>query len=634
MKLKTKFILGFLVLSLFIAVVGRLHIHLGGQAIDNYDALVDEVVPTVISLGELKAALLKMQREIFSNILIENESEVFQLANERQKKWQNQYFMTSKKPEDKQIVYEVSQIETAVYQLGLDLIQEKKKGSQTGLRRVKESLERTAERLNQVIDRAIAQRTEELGRGYASADLAARRSLWIANTIFIAMVFFAVAIGFLLARSIVRPIGKLREAAEKLGRGDLKSRVQVESGDEIGSLADTFNRMAQNLDESSRRLRLARDEAERANRLKSEFMRNTSHELRTPMAIIIGMNDLILDSGLNQEQQECAEAVKNASENLSRLINDLLDFSKSSTGQLTLKESPFDLHQVCDKVVSAHLARAKDKGLALTLDFPDSVPRQVLGDPGRTVQMLTVLIENAIKFTDNGSVTLKVRADAEAVGKSRFHLTVEDTGIGISPENLAHLFEDLTQLDGSTTRRYGGLGLGLSICSQLVQLMQGKIWAESVPGKGSAFHVDVSLALAAPHGESSAAPVEKRSLLISALILDPQEADQRLEKRMLEELGCSVDVAHSEEDAFQMLKEVPYDLFVFSAEGESSDHSRQVVDACRMWSVYRDVRVVGLMNTKDDDALEKCRRAGLHSVLKKPVTYRDFQQVLDQLKAA
>jgi len=485
--------------------------------------------------------------------------------------------------------------------------------------------------LNSIVDKAIEQRIEKLQEGARIAEAAGDRTLNMTYVIVAASALFAIAVGFLLARSVVVPIARLKDAAEKLGKGDLSSRVTVHSKDELGVLAESFNRMAENMDQSSRRLQLARDEAERANRLKSEFMRNTSHELRTPMAIIMGMNDLVLDAELSPEQKECALAIRKASQNLSHLINDMLDFSKGSYGQLSLKAVPFDLYKACEKVTNAAMNEAKGKGLSLTLQYADRAPRQVVGDPGRMIQILTILLSNAIKFTEKGQVRLEVDGRQDKVGEAVFFFSVVDTGIGIAKENLGHIFEELTQLDGSTTRRYGGLGLGLSICMQLVQLIKGKMTAESELGKGSVFRVRAILPLAAPHQEGSgeAKSAVKQSILISALLWDSQDADQRLEKRMLEELGCSVDVAPTMEDAVKMLRESPYDVFFMARPAGELEWIRQYIEQCRMGSLSRNLAIIGMIT--DSRVEEREFNLELTSLLKKPITYKDFEKILEGL---
>jgi len=257
---------------------------------------------------------------------------------------------------------------------------------------------------------------------------------------------------------------------------------------------------------TEKQLEAAREHALAASRAKSEFLSSMSHEIRTPMNSILGMAELLAEGDLEPQQRKFLDVMRNNGNTLLMLINDILDLAKIESGRLSLEQPEFNLEQLIDKTIETFAFRAQAKGLDLKVRISSGVPRNLIGDPLRLRQVLVNLIGNSIKFTETGSITVTVdRADATG-SEDELHFTVADTGIGIPADVLPLLFANFTQADSSTARRYGGSGLGLAIVRRLTEMMGGRAWAETEPGRGSAFHFTARLAIDKAASEPSNMP--------------------------------------------------------------------------------------------------------------------------------
>jgi signal transduction histidine kinase len=305
-------------------------------------------------------------------------------------------------------------------------------------------------------------------------------------------ILVALVLSVLASRAISKPLADLASQLEKTGEtGALWNEFGLDSSTrEVNLLAGALNHAASARRQVEDALEEAKEEAEAGSRAKSEFLANVSHELRTPMNGILGMTDLVLDTDLTVDQRADLGLVKSSAQKLLVIINDILDFSHMEVGRLELDCVNFDLHRCLGETIEQLTPRAQAKGLALVCEVAPDVPRDAFGDPVRLGQTLVQLVDNAIKFTERGQITVRVEQDH---ANGFLHFSVQDTGIGIPSEKIKVIFEAFSQADGSSTRKYGGNGLGLTISSRLVEMMQGTIWVESEPDRGSCFHFTARL---------------------------------------------------------------------------------------------------------------------------------------------
>lgn len=390
--------------------------------------------------------------------------------------------------------------------------------------------------------------------------------------------------------------------------------------------------------EYEKALREAKETAEVANKAKSDFLAMVSHELRTPLNAILGMGQILKAKEIGNEVRECVDVILEAGNNLLSLVSDVLDFARLEAGKLNFTNEPFDLALLFQRTMKTMQYLADEKQLGLHLEIEPHLSAMVMGDADRVRQVLINLVTNAIKFTNRGNVTVRLKSTRSVQGRASFDIEVEDTGIGIPEDKLESIFEKFSQLDSIYQRKHGGIGLGLVITRDLIQIMGGEIDVKSVLGKGSLFHFTLNLPLQTEQEIRDSARREalfftsqRPQFGLRALLVEDNRVNQRIASMILNDFGCTLDIANNAEEVFARLDGLlDYDL-IFMDVGLPDMSGFEIAKALREDPRLAALPIIAMTAHVLEADCERAFAAGMNKVVAKPISYESIRLVLESV---
>ncbi len=443
----------------------------------------------------------------------------------------------------------------------------------------------------------------------------------------------------LVARRIRRVVNKVNEFADLAASGDLDRRIEVRESDEFGVMEERLNKMISNMSEMSRHSAELLEQAQAASQAKGEFLSRMSHEIRTPMNAIIGMTEIASRSENLQKIRDCLHKTEVASKHLLALINDVLDMSKIEANKLELYLEPFVLHEMLENVSTVIRFKAEEKQQKLILEIEPEVPESIISDEMRLSQVISNLLSNAVKFTpEHGVITLHISATAEG-GVYEILTRVSDTGIGLSKEAMGKLFDSFEQADGGIARKFGGTGLGLAISKRIVEMLGGRIWVESVLGKGSDFYFRIrvqkgdAVAQERKDDKADSLPPDLHGKVI--ILAEDVEINREIVLAILEETGVEVDCAENGLQALSLFREKPerYDLILMDIQMPEMG-GFEATQEIRALATGKEIPILALTANAFQSDVEQALQSGMNGHIGKPidsaVLFRELRRFLNE----
>ncbi|MUJ19091.1 response regulator [Aliivibrio fischeri] len=451
---------------------------------------------------------------------------------------------------------------------------------------------------------------------------------------------FVIGLSFLLGNALTRNLHKLKKAVNTVANKGPGAQVDISSTGDLGDVAQAFNTMSLKLEQNYQDLQQARNEAEAANKSKSRFLASMSHEIRTPMNAVLGLLAILKDTSLKPNQKELVNTATDSSELLLSIINDILDFSRMEANTFYLENHTFNMHESLNSVLKTFHPQAQNKQLELSLVIADNVPVYVQGDAHRLRQILLNLVGNSLKFTDNGQIQILVNAK-EHEGRIQLHCSVQDSGIGIQPEQLEYLFDEFTMADNSFSRTHEGSGLGLAICQRLVHMMDGTITVNSQYGLGSEFSFNIKLDKATPEEINRLLSNEKieqqrdveqqKACVFSdanILVVEDNHANQIVIKNTLNYAGYSIDIAQNGKEAITKAINTQYDLIFMDISMPEMDGMTATKKIRSLSDAHKHMPIIALTAHALSGDKERFIEAGMTDYLSKPFNRSNLLECL------